>query len=167
MQLPSDVLHYIDSCDTFFSHQQQVLSRDADRVGEGVIILILHKLLGVGRPHFDLKITIKVLSILAIPVFNPMSGPIGREKCRFQPRFLGAMLLKAHLVLRDLHVEDDVVDELGQRFLHRALELAVVQQCVDKLKDTEHQILKAQHLTYGRKRRRKRAYGLDPGSFTL
>ena len=39
----------------FFPHQQQVLSRDPDRVGEGVIILVLHKLLRVSRPHFDLK----------------------------------------------------------------------------------------------------------------
>lgn len=46
------------SSDTFFllfSHQQQVLSRDPDRVGEGVIILVLHKLLRVSCPHFDLK----------------------------------------------------------------------------------------------------------------
>lgn len=39
----------------FVSHQQQVLSRDPDRVGEGVIILILYKLLRVSRPHFDLQ----------------------------------------------------------------------------------------------------------------
>lgn len=36
------------------SHQQQVLSRDPDRVGESVVIFILYKLLGVSRPHFDL-----------------------------------------------------------------------------------------------------------------
>lgn len=37
------------------SYQQQVLSCDPDSVGEGVIIFIFHKLLGVGCPHFDLK----------------------------------------------------------------------------------------------------------------
>lgn len=37
------------------SHQQQVLSRDPDRVGEGVVILILYKLLGVSCPHFNLN----------------------------------------------------------------------------------------------------------------
>ena len=51
-----------------------------------------------------------------------------------------------HLLLGDLHVEDDVVDELGQGLLHRALKSAVLQQRVDKLKDTEHQVLKTQHL---------------------
>lgn len=53
----------------------------------------------------------------------------------------------AHLVLRDLHVEDDVVNELGQGFLHCRLELVVLQQRVNKLKDAEHQILKPQNLT--------------------
>ena len=75
-----------------------------------------------------------------------MSGQIGRKWADFAPRFLGTTLynvFKPHLVLCDLHVEDDVVDELGQGLLHRALELAVVQQRVDELKDTEHQILKA------------------------
>ena len=37
------------------SHQQQVLGCDPDSVGEGIVILIFHKLLGVGGPHFDLK----------------------------------------------------------------------------------------------------------------
>lgn len=53
----------------------------------------------------------------------------------------------SHLVLSDLHVQDDVVDELGQGFLHCALELVVLQQRVDKLKDAEHEILKTQNLT--------------------
>lgn len=53
----------------------------------------------------------------------------------------------AHLVLGDLHVQDDVVNELRQGFLHRRLELVVLQQRVDKLKDTEHQILKPQNFT--------------------
>lgn len=53
----------------------------------------------------------------------------------------------AHLVLCDLHVQDDVVNELGQGFLHRRLELVVLQQRVNKLKDAEHQILKAQNLS--------------------
>lgn len=48
----------------------------------------------------------------------------------------------SHLVLSDLHVQDDVVDEFGQGFLHRALELVVLQQRVDKLEDAEDQILK-------------------------
>lgn len=52
-----------------------------------------------------------------------------------------------HLVLSDLHVQDDVVDELGQGFLHCALELVVLQQRVNELKDAEHQILKTQNLT--------------------
>lgn len=53
----------------------------------------------------------------------------------------------AHLVLCDLHVQNDVVDELRQGFLHRGLELVVFQQRVDKLEDTEHQILKPQNFT--------------------
>lgn len=53
----------------------------------------------------------------------------------------------SHLVLSDLHVQDDVIDEFRQRLPHRALQLVVLQQRVDKLKDAEHQILKAQNLT--------------------
>lgn len=49
-----------------------------------------------------------------------------------------------HLLLCDLHVQDDVVDEVGQGFLHRALELVVLKQRVDKVKDAEDQVLKAQ-----------------------
>ena len=52
-----------------------------------------------------------------------------------------------HLVLCDLHVEYDIVDELRQGLLHGALELIVLQERVHKLKDTKHQVLKAQNLT--------------------
>lgn len=47
----------------------------------------------------------------------------------------------SHLVLSDLHVQDDVVDELRQGFLHRALEFVVLQQRVDELEYAEYQIL--------------------------
>lgn len=53
-----------------------------------------------------------------------------------------------NLILRDLHVEDDVVYELWKCFLHCALELLVLQQSVDKLKNAEDEILKAKNLTY-------------------
>lgn len=36
-------------------HQQQVLGRDPDGVREGVVVLVLHELLRVGRPCFDLR----------------------------------------------------------------------------------------------------------------
>lgn len=39
----------------FPAHQQQVLGRDPDGVGEGVVVLVLHKLLGVSGPRFDLR----------------------------------------------------------------------------------------------------------------
>lgn len=55
-------------------------------------------------------------------------------------------VIPPHLVLGDLHVQDDVVDEFGQGFLHCALKLVVLQQRVDKLKDAEHQILETQNL---------------------
>lgn len=58
---------------------------------------------------------------------------------------------RPHLLLCDLHVQDDVVDEFRQGFLHRALELVVLQQRVDKVKDAEHQVLKAQDFTCGAK----------------
>lgn len=60
---------------------------------------------------------------------------------------MSSALSVAHLVLCDLHVQDDVVNELRQGFLHRRLELVVLQQRVDKLEDTEHQILKTQNFT--------------------
>lgn len=62
-----------------------------------------------------------------------------------------------HLILRDLHVEDDVVNEFRQGFLHCALELVVLQQCVDKLKDAEHQIFKTQNLPLKKKKANKAA----------
>lgn len=52
-----------------------------------------------------------------------------------------------NLILRDLHVEDDVIYELWKSFLHSALELLVLQQCVDKLEDAEDEVLKAKDLT--------------------
>lgn len=58
------------------------------------------------------------------------------------------MSVVPHLVLCDLHVQDDVVDELWQSFPHCALELVVLQKRVDKLKDAEHQILKAQNFSW-------------------
>lgn len=60
---------------------------------------------------------------------------------------LADVAVVSHLVLSDLHVQDDVIDEFRQRLPHRALKLVVLQQRVDKLKDAEHQILKAQNLT--------------------
>jgi hypothetical protein len=53
-----------------------------------------------------------------------------------------------YLILSDLHVDNDVVDQFRQSPLHCALELAVLQQRVDELKDTKHQVLKAQNLTW-------------------
>lgn len=50
-----------------------------------------------------------------------------------------------HLVFSDLHVQDDVVDELRQRLLHCALELVVFQQSVNKLENAEDEIFKTQN----------------------
>lgn len=50
----------------------------------------------------------------------------------------------AHLLLGDLHVQQDVVDELRQGFSDRAFELAVLQQRVDKLENAEDEVFKAQ-----------------------
>lgn len=36
-------------------HQQQVLRGDPDGVREGVVVLVLHELLRVGGPSFDLR----------------------------------------------------------------------------------------------------------------
>lgn len=62
------------------------------------------------------------------------------------PRLRPAQAGPAHLLLRDLHVEDDVIHQLRQGFPHSALELAVFQQRVDKLENAEDQVLEAQDL---------------------
>ena len=117
----------------FFSHQQQVLSRYPNRVGEGIIILIFYKLLRVCCPYFDL---------------NRQQGKTIRPRITSQPATSTTRVgVLPHLVLCDLHVQDDVVDEFGQSLLHCALELVVLQQRVDKLEDAEHQILKTQNFT--------------------
>lgn len=72
---------------------------------------------------------------------------INRKTGSFTAQTAISATCAAHLVLSDLHVQDDVVDELRQSFLHCTLELIVLQQRVDKLEDAEDQILKTQHFT--------------------
>ena len=44
----------------------------------------------------------------------------------------------AHLLLCDLHVKEDVVDQLWQSLLHCALKFVVFQQGMNKFKYAEH-----------------------------
>ena len=53
-----------------------------------------------------------------------------------------------YLLLGDLHVEDDVVDQLRQGLLDSAFEFAVFQESVDKLKNAKDEVFKAQDFTY-------------------
>lgn len=55
---------------------------------------------------------------------------------------------RRYLLLSDLHVQNNVVDQLGQGLLDGAFEFAVFQESVDKLKNAEDEVFKAQDFTY-------------------
>lgn len=53
----------------------------------------------------------------------------------------------SNLIVRHLHIEDDIVEDVVDGTLHGHAELGRVDQHVDKFKHTVHQALKSQHLT--------------------
>lgn len=53
----------------------------------------------------------------------------------------------SNLIVRHLHIEDDIVEDIVDRTLHGHAELGRVDQHVDKFKHTVDQALKSQHLT--------------------
>lgn len=61
----------------------------------------------------------------------------------------------AHLLLCDLHVKQDVIDQVWQSLLHGALKFVVFQQGMNKLKYAEHQIFKAQNFTWTKWKKQK------------
>lgn len=53
-----------------------------------------------------------------------------------------------HLLLCNLHVKNDVVDQLRQSFFHCAFKFVVFQQGMNKFKYAEHKVFKAQYFTW-------------------
>lgn len=79
---------------------------------------------------------------------NTLSGPTCHIQGRLPKRVLYLGL--AYLLLRDLHVQDNIVNQLRQGFLNSAFEFAVFQKSMDKFENAKDEIFEAQHFTYRR-----------------
>ncbi len=56
------------------------------------------------------------------------------------------------LIFRDLHIMHNVVCQLIHGLFDRAAKFGGVYESVNELKDTEHQVFKSQHFTWGERK---------------
>ena len=55
---------------------------------------------------------------------------------------------RCYLLLGDLHVQDEIVNQLRQGLLDSAFEFAIFQESMDKFKNAKDEIFKAQDFAY-------------------